>query len=100
MLAVSKTEAWFVQRPLYPFARQPVGVGDLTSGIFVARTLQGDSLRDALEHTLAAVNAVVRATYDAGRYELEIVASQDEIAHPTDRFPAIRVTGQEVGRWA
>jgi pyridoxine kinase len=93
MLAVTASEAWFVQRPLYPFARQPVGVGDLTSGIFVARTLQGDSLRDAAEHTLAAVNAVVRATYDAGRYELEIVASQDEIARPTDRFPAIRVTG-------
>jgi pyridoxine kinase len=93
MLAVTPTEAWFAQRPLYPFARQPVGVGDLTSAVFVARTLQGDSLRTALEHTLAAVNAVVRATYDAGRYELEIVASQDEIAKPTDRFPAIRVTG-------
>ncbi len=98
MLAVSPGEAWFVQRPLYPFARQPVGVGDLTSAVFVARTLQGDSLRNALEHTLAAVNAVVKATYEAGRYELEIVASQDEIAKPTDRFPAIRVMGTETGK--
>jgi pyridoxine kinase len=91
MLAVTRTEAWFAQRPLYPFARQPVGVGDLSSAVFVARMLQGDSVRDALEHTLAAVNAVVKATYEAGRYELEIVASQDEIAKPTDRFPAIVV---------
>jgi pyridoxine kinase len=91
MLAVTATEAWFAQRPLYPFARQPVGVGDLSSAVFVARTLLGDSVRDALEHTLAAVNAVVKATYEAGRYELEIVASQDEIAKPTDRFPAIVV---------
>jgi pyridoxine kinase len=100
MLVVSATEAWFAQRPLYPFARQPVGVGDLTSAVFVARTLLGDSLRNALEHTLAAVNAVVRATYDAGRYELEIVASQDEIARPTDRFPAIRVSGNDSARRA
>jgi pyridoxine kinase len=96
MLVVTAHEAWFAQRPLYPFARQPVGVGDLTSGVFVARTLQGDSVRQALEHTLAAVNAVVKRTYEAGRYELEIVASQDEIARPTDRFPAIRVSGVEV----
>jgi pyridoxine kinase len=94
MLAVTETEAWFVQRPLYPFARQPVGVGDLTSAVFVARTLAGDSLRDALEHALAAVNAVVKTTYEAGRYELEIVASQDEIAHPTDRFPALQVNAE------
>jgi pyridoxine kinase len=94
MLAVTQTQAWFVQRPLYPFARQPVGVGDLTSAVFLARTLLGDSLRDALEHTLAAINAVVKTTYEAGRYELEIVASQDEIVNPTDRFPALAVTAE------
>ncbi|HEV7832032.1 MAG TPA: pyridoxal kinase, partial [Caballeronia sp.] len=48
-------------------------------------------VRAALEHTLAAVNAVVRNTFQAGRYELEIVASQDEIAYPTERFPALGV---------
>ena len=91
MLAVTATEAWFAQRPLYPFARHPVGVGDLTSAVFLARTLLGDSVREALEHTLAAVNAVVKATYQAGRYELEIVAAQDQIANPAERFPALGV---------
>jgi len=47
-----------------------------------------------LEHTLAAVNAVVRTTFQAGRYELEIVASQDEIAYPTERFPALGVDSE------
>jgi len=91
MLAVTEREAWFAQRPLYPFARQPVGVGDLTSAVFLARTLLGDSVRDALEHTLAAVNAVVRTTYKAGRYELEIVEAQAEIVDPEERFPAMDV---------
>jgi pyridoxine kinase len=91
MLAVTESQAWFAQRPLYPFARQPVGVGDLTSAVFLARTLLGDSVRGALEHSLAAVNAVVKTTYEAGRYELEIVAAQEEIAHPTELFPALAV---------
>jgi pyridoxine kinase len=88
MLVVTEREGWVGQRPLYPFARQPVGVGDLTSAVFVARTLLGDSLRAAFEHTLAAVNGVVRATWDAGRYELELVAAQNDIAHPREWFDA------------
>ncbi|MFX1672689.1 pyridoxal kinase PdxY [Paraburkholderia sp. A2WS-5] len=88
MLVVSEHEAWLGQRPLYHFARQPVGVGDITSAIFVARLMNGDTLRPAFEHTLAAVNAVVKATYDAGRYELEIVAAQDQIARPREWFDA------------
>ncbi|MGF6754623.1 pyridoxal kinase PdxY [Paraburkholderia sp. GAS42] len=88
MLVVTEREAWMGQRPLYPFARQPVGVGDLTSAVFVARTLLGDPVRSAFEHTVAAVNAVVKATWEAHRYELELVAAQDEIAHPRDWFDA------------
>lgn len=88
MLAVTETEAWIGQRPLYAFPRHPVGVGDLTSAIFVACRLRGDSVRAAFEHTLAAVHAVVKATYDARRYELELVAAQDEIARPSEWFGA------------
>ncbi len=88
MLVVTEREAWVAQRPLYPFARQPVGVGDLTSAVFVARILLGDPVRKAFEHTLAAVNAVVRTTWAAGRYELELIAAQDEIAQPREWFDA------------
>ncbi|GAB7525520.1 pyridoxal kinase PdxY [Paraburkholderia sp. 2C] len=88
MLVVTERESWVGQRPLYPFARQPVGVGDLTSAVFVTRTLLGDPLRVAFEHTLAAVNGVMRATWDAGRYELELIAAQNDIAHPREWFDA------------
>ncbi|WJF88905.1 pyridoxal kinase PdxY [Paraburkholderia bonniea] len=91
MLVVTAREAWLGQRPLYPFSRQPVGVGDLTSAVFVARTLQGDSVRRAFEHALAAVNAVVKRTWEASRYELELVAAQQEIAQPLDWFEATAV---------
>jgi pyridoxine kinase len=88
MLVVTERESWVGQRPLYAFARQPVGVGDLTSAVFVARTLLGDPVRSAFEHTIAAVNAVVKATWEAHRYELELVAAQDGIAYPRDWFDA------------
>jgi len=84
LLLVTEREAWMTQHPRYPFARQPVGVGELTSAAFVARRLNGDSLLTAFEHAVSAVHAVLRATYEAGRYELELVATQDEIAKPRD----------------
>lgn len=84
LLAVTENEAWMSQHPRYPFARQPVGVAELTSAVFVARRLLGDTVRTALEHTVAAVHAVLKATYEAGRYELEIIAVQDDIARPRE----------------
>ncbi|AOY01235.1 pyridoxal kinase PdxY [Jeongeupia sp. USM3] len=91
MLVVSEAGAWLGRRPLYAFDRQPVGVGDLTSGVFLARLLHGDTLKAAFEHTLAAVDAVMAATHAAGEYELQIVAAQDEIARPQRRFDAMAV---------
>ncbi len=88
MLVVTNDEAWHGYRPLYPFSRHPVGVGDLTSGVFLARLLRGDTVRTAFEHTLAAVDAVLCATHLAGRYELEIVRAQDEIVTPPRRYEA------------
>jgi pyridoxine kinase len=35
------------------------------------------------------VNAVVEATWRAGRYELELVAAQNEIAQPREWFDAL-----------
>lgn len=84
LLAVTASEAWMSQYPRYPFARQPVGVAELTSAVFVARRLTGESVRMALEHTVAAVHAVLKATYEAGRYELELIAAQDDIARPRE----------------
>ncbi|HWX10523.1 MAG TPA: pyridoxal kinase PdxY [Trinickia sp.] len=84
LLVVTESEAWMSQHPRYPFARQPVGVPELTSAVFVARRLMGDTVRTALEHTVSAVHAVQKATYEAGRYELEIIAAQDDIAKPRE----------------
>lgn len=42
MLLVTAEEAWHISRPLVDFGlRQPVGVGDVTSGLLLVKLLQG-----------------------------------------------------------
>lgn len=100
MLLCQATESHVVATPLLPFDRPPVGtgaspraprearrwtprrVGDLTTGLFLVKLLQGAAPVAALQHTASAYQAVMRATKDLGEYELQTVAAQDEIANP------------------
>ncbi|MCR3842103.1 pyridoxal kinase, partial [Pseudomonas aeruginosa] len=88
---VAADQAWHLQRPLLAFPRQPVGVGDLASGLFLSRLLLGDDLRNAFEFAGAAVHEVLLETQACGSYELELVRAQDRIAHPRVRFDAVRL---------
>ncbi|MCP9758010.1 pyridoxal kinase PdxY [Aquitalea sp. S1-19] len=88
MLAVSNDEAWLIARPIFDFARDPVGVGDMTSGLFLVGLLSGKSLRQALEHCAAAVYGMLQETQRLGRYELAVVAAQREYESPTHMFAA------------
>eukprot|EP00444_Apocalathium_aciculiferum_P038634 CAMPEP_0183533278 /NCGR_PEP_ID=MMETSP0371-20130417/26074_1 /TAXON_ID=268820 /ORGANISM="Peridinium aciculiferum, Strain PAER-2" /LENGTH=301 /DNA_ID=CAMNT_0025733489 /DNA_START=23 /DNA_END=925 /DNA_ORIENTATION=+ len=76
MLLVTAEGTWIVSAPLLPFDRPPTGVGDLTSGIFLARRLLGSSWDEALELTAGAYHAVMAATSRLGEYELQLVAAQ------------------------
>lgn len=91
MLLVSADGSWLLRRPLLAFPRQPVGVGDLTSGVFLARLLLGDTLVAAFEFAASAVHEVLLETQACGSYELELVRAQDRIAHPRVRFEARRL---------
>ncbi|MCY1346085.1 Pyridoxal kinase PdxY [compost metagenome] len=91
MLLVTAAERWLLRRPYLAFPRQPVGVGDLTSGLFLGRVLLGDGLREAFEFTSAAVHEVLLETQACASYELQLVRAQDRIAHPRLRFAAERL---------
>ena len=88
MILATPDAAWHISRPLIEFDRHPVGVGDLTSGLFLALLLKGMGERDALEFTAAAVYDVMLATKDANEFELQLVAAQDMIARPQHSFEA------------
>jgi pyridoxine kinase len=89
MLLVTAAGSWHLRRPLLAFPRQPVGVGDLTSGLFLARLLLGDDWLAAFEFTAAAVHEVLLETQACASYELELVRAQDRIVHPRLRFEAV-----------
>ncbi|SCC52712.1 pyridoxal kinase PdxY [Kosakonia oryziphila] len=89
MLLVTPHEAWHISRPLVDFgARQPVGVGDVTSGLLLVKLLQGTPVREALEHVTAAVYEIMLTTHGMQEYELQVVAAQDRIAKPEHLFSA------------
>ncbi|MEH2921450.1 pyridoxal kinase PdxY [Samsonia erythrinae] len=92
MLLVTLTDAWHISRPLVAFERQPVGVGDLTSGLLLVNLLNGIALDKALEHTTAAVYEAMLVTKAMDEYELQLVAAQEGIAHPQHHFQAIRLS--------
>ncbi|CAO96832.1 pyridoxal kinase PdxY [Erwinia tasmaniensis] len=92
MLLVTADEAWHIARPLIDFGvRQPVGVGDLTSGLLLVDLLHGLSLKQALEHITAAVYEVMLKTHEMGEYELQLVAAQQAIAQPRQDFGAVKL---------
>ena len=91
MLLVSEQGSWHLRRPLLAFPRQPVGVGDLTAGLFLARVLLGDDWLAAFEFTAAAVHEVLLETQACASYELELVRAQDRIVHPRLRFEASKL---------
>ncbi|MEY2344058.1 pyridoxal kinase PdxY [Proteus mirabilis] len=92
MLLVTADHSWHVSRPLVDFGeRQPVGVGDLTSGLMLVDLLKGVELKTALEHVAAAVYEVMLKTKEMNEYELQLVAAQDQMVHPTHNFCATQL---------
>ncbi|AKJ42235.1 pyridoxal kinase PdxY [Pragia fontium] len=92
MALVTPDEAWHINRPLVDFGpRQPVGVGDITSGLLLVNLLLEKSLPEALEHVTAAVYEVMLETQRRGEYELQLVAAQEKMVNPEHHFPAIKL---------
>lgn len=83
-----KKGAWHISTPLLPLERPPVGVGDITSSMFLAHLLLGQDPVKALELTTGAYYGVLNTTLALREYELQLVAAQDEIVGPSQRFVA------------
>lgn len=89
MLAVHGDEAWRVQTPHLPLKAN--GSGDVTAALFTAHLLQTGRADDALAKTVSSVFALLKRTLESGRRELQLVQSQEEIAHPAMEFAPRRV---------
>jgi pyridoxine kinase len=84
MLASGREGAWAVETPRLPVTLN--GCGDVTAALFLAHLLRGQSLPDALALTASSIFAIIETTAREERYELALVAAQDELLAPTRRF--------------
>ncbi len=89
LVAVDSEGAWAVTTPLLPIT--PNGGGDVTTAVYLAHLLSTSSTPVALERTANTLFAILERTLASGRRELELVASQDDIAAPPTRFEARRL---------
>jgi pyridoxine kinase len=89
MVVAGPQGAWQVATPLLPQTFS--GAGDLTAGVFLGEMLRtGDPVR-ALADTAAVAYGVLSLTAERGSRELELVAAQDVIAEPVQRFTPTRL---------
>ena len=91
MLMATQAGIWHISRPLHKFDKEPVGVGDLTAGLFIANLLNGKSDVEAFEHTANAVNEVMATTHQLGSYELQLIAARERIVNPTSQYKAVKI---------
>lgn len=80
LVAVSDEGAWSVTTPLLPIS--PNGGGDVTAAVYLSHLLSTGSTPAALGRTANTLFAILDRTLKSGRRELELVASQDDIANP------------------
>lgn len=89
MLAAGPEGTWAVETPRLPAVLN--GCGDVTAAVFLAWLLRGESLPEALAKTAAAMLALIETTVRLDRYELALVAAQDELASPSRTVIPVRL---------
>ena len=88
MLLANATGTYLAQRPHLAFERQPVGVGDMISSVFLAGLIQRLGDVAAFEHCHNAVYGVLKHTQEMAEWELQTIAAQAEFDKPSSAFSA------------
>jgi pyridoxine kinase len=88
MLASDRSSVYRVRTPVFGFAEPASGSGDLTTAVFLSRYLETRDIKRALELTAGSIFGIFKATWEAGRRELALIAAQAEIETPSSFFPA------------
>ena len=89
MLAVHGDGAWIVQTPQIPMKAN--GSGDVTAALFTAHLLDSGDAGVALGRTVSSVFDLLERTLASGRRELQLVQSQESLAHPRMQFEVERI---------
>jgi pyridoxine kinase len=88
LLAADDAGAWRLTVPRLDRAAH--GAGDVFAALLLGRRLLGDTVPAALAHAAAAAQAVL-ARSDRGAADLALIAAQDALVTPPDRFAPDRL---------
>ena len=91
MLLSCDGQAWLTSTPHFKFKRDPSGSGDVAAAVFLAQYLKTRNAVSALEFTTSALYGLLKMTFEAQSYELQLIAARDEIVEPSTRFTATRL---------
>lgn len=91
MLISNSQENYLIATPRLDMPIAPNGSGDMTAATFLAKFLETRDLKQSLEHTANAIYAVFKKTLAANQRELAIIAAQDELVNPQEKFTAYRI---------
>lgn len=91
MILATPKACYLAQRPYIDFPKQPVGVGDLISGLFTACLVKRMSPVAAFRHTHNAVYGVLEVTKSYGTWELQTINAQYEFVEPTSDFNVVKI---------
>lgn len=87
ILAVTATNAWQVRTPYLPVDPAANGAGDALAALFLGHYLKTREVPEALAEAAAGIFGIISTTQAAGTRELQLIAAQDEMVHPSRRFP-------------
>ena len=85
VVAVDASLAVRVRVPKLPIIGR--GTGDAIAALFLAHVLAGRDLAAATSLAASSLHGVLRATVAAGRQEMALVASQEQLVAPDPLFP-------------
>ncbi|WP_299688185.1 pyridoxal kinase PdxY [uncultured Vibrio sp.] len=91
MILATPKACYLAQRPKIDFAKQPVGIGDLISGLFTGCLVKQMSPVAAFRHAHNAVYGVLETTKSYGTWELQTINAQYEFVEPTSDFNVVKI---------
>jgi pyridoxine kinase len=89
-IGVEQTAAWRVTTPA--LVTKASGTGDLLTALFVAATLKGHAVSDALADAVSGVFAMIEATVAQDGLELDLVRQSALLYAPPRRFASTRAS--------
>lgn len=91
VIASDASGRYLVRTPL--LATPANGAGDLIAALFFFHHLRSGSAAEALAAATSSVFGLLRRTRDAGSAETVLIAAQEELVAPSQRFAPVRIRG-------